>query len=88
MRNVDMMFLHLGSEERHDRLERALTTAAAEQHSSHRAEAWFIPAGNTSGMRLDLDLQPKVIGALVRWIDETLPGAAPTGPEPASQARA
>lgn len=88
MRNADLMFLHLGSEERHHRLERALATLATDEQASHRVETWFIPAGNTSGMRLDLDLQPKVIGSLVRWIDETLPGAATTasmGPQRATE---
>ncbi|MGQ0670442.1 MAG: alpha/beta fold hydrolase [Actinomycetota bacterium] len=76
--STDVLFLYLGQEEASRRFGEAVDGLVADggSGSSRRAEVRLIPAGNTSGMLLDLKLQPIVIEHLVGWMDETLPAAA------------
>ncbi len=74
IRGADLMLLYLGTMEASQRLRGgldALVTEAGE--STTRAEVVHVPAGITTGMRLSLEEQPKVIDAIVDWMDETLP---------------
>ncbi len=74
MRSSDVMLLLLGREETARRLREALDGYAREAGSAeHRAQVRFVPTGNSKGLRLSLEDQPRVVDALVDWFDEVLP---------------
>ncbi len=86
---VDFQLLYLGKADAAERLRDGLTSFAAEVGATeHRAEVEFIPAGITTGMRLSLEEQVRVIDAVVAWMDETLPTAGDGTPKAVATAPA
>lgn len=76
--------LYLGTEESYDRFVRSIQPLAASIGGGGPGlRTDLIPAGPITSFRLPMDLQPKVIEALVAWLDETTPAARVDPTEPA-----
>jgi len=84
-----VMFLYLGAPEGHRRLESAVASLVAwdGDRGTERTEVQLIRAGDTSDMRLPLDLQPLVIERIVDWMDRTLPATSQASVERARSTR-
>lgn len=76
VRSANVLLLLLAQEDARGPLEEALaaTVAGAGREPGRRSEVRLIPAVGTSGFRLSIDLQQRLIDALVGWMDQTLPG--------------
>jgi pimeloyl-ACP methyl ester carboxylesterase len=76
LRAADVLFLFLGKEEMARRLESEL--ARLDDGAGMRGTfVRWIEAGDTSGMRIPIDLQERVIDEAIGWMDATLPEARP-----------
>jgi pimeloyl-ACP methyl ester carboxylesterase len=74
MRAADVLFIFLGKEEVARRLESEL--ARLDDGSMMRGPyVHWIEAGDTSGMRIPIDLQERVIDEAIGWMQATLPEA-------------
>jgi hypothetical protein len=84
-----VMLLFLGAESAFERLGRQLLPLreSLPEGDDSRLRTETILAGPITSFRLPIDLQPKVIDAIVRWLDETMPGAPPDARGDASLAR-
>lgn len=84
-----VLLLYLGAESAYQRLARMIEPLreGLPDGTDPRLSTATIPAGPITSFRLPLDLQPKVIEAVVRWLDETMPGTPPDAPGGASLAR-
>jgi len=74
-----VLLLYLGAESAYQRLGRMLEPLreGLPDGAGPRLSTATIPAQQITSFRLPMDLQPKVIEALVRWLDETMPGTPP-----------
>lgn len=78
IRSSRVLLLYLGAAESYERLRRNLEPLdpGRGDGGADRLRTALIPAGQIASFRLPMDLQPKVIDAVVGWIDETMPGGA------------
>ena len=75
LRTADVLFLVVGVESLEHRFRSALRPLLRTSPPERQAEIRHVSSGHARGMRLPLDVQPLVIDAIVRWMDETLPSA-------------
>lgn len=79
MRSSRVLLLYLGSVDAYERLRRNLRSLAdGTPDGPDRLRTALIPAGRIASFRLPITLQPKVIDAVVGWLDKTIPGASDT----------
>lgn len=73
-----VLLLYLGAEPAYRRLEQMVEPLRGRaDEGGSRLHTRTIPAEQITSFRLPIELQPKVIDAVVRWLDETMPGAPP-----------
>lgn len=82
---ADVLFLLVGVESLEHRFRSALQPLLRSSPPERQAEIRYVQSGHARGMRLPLDVQPLVIDAIVRWMDETFPS---TSDEPTEAGRA
>jgi hypothetical protein len=72
---ADVLFLVVGMERLEHRFRSDLRALLRASAADRQTEIRHVPSGHARGMRLPLDVQPLVVDAVVRWMDESLPPA-------------